>query len=71
MEENKGCGCGSNGCHDEGCGHDHDHNEPIIYVTFEDEDKEIPCDVLGIFEAEEREYIALAPEDSEDILIYR
>lgn len=80
MEENKTCGCS----HDEGCcggashTHDHEgcgcsggHDEPVIYVTFEDEDKEVACDVLGIFEVEDQEYIALAPQDEEEVLIYR
>ena len=79
MEDNKKCGCDheENGC---GCNHDHDehgcncgedHGEPTIFVTFEDEDKEVACDVLGIFEVDDVEYIALAPQDEEDILIYR
>lgn len=78
MEENKTCGCS----HDEGCcggGHDHahegcgcgGHEEPVIYVTFEDENKEVACDVLGIFEVDDIEYIALAPQDEEEVLIYR
>lgn len=78
MEEIKGCGCGHNheeehkGCgSDCGCGHDHNQEEPVIFVTFEDENKEVACDVLGIFEVDEIEYIALAPQDEDDVLIYR
>lgn len=74
MEENKGCGCGHDHEH-KGCGSDcgcgHDHEEPVIYVTFEDEDREVACDVLGIFEVDDIEYIALAPQDEDDVLIYR
>ena len=86
MEENKNCGCGC-GCNDEhddhkedtcGCGHDHgDEEEQLIYVTFEDEDQEVPCVVLNIFECEGKEYIALAPkesienDDEAEILFYR
>lgn len=86
MEENKNCGCGGCGCgghdhvHEEnthgcGCGHEHDE-EPVIYVTFEDEDKEVPCSVLDIFECEGREYIAIVPQDVEseeeaEVLFYR
>ena len=70
MEENKGCGCSHNHDH-EGCGCSHDHEEPVIYVTFEDEDKEVACDVLGIFEVDNIEYIALAPQDEDEVLIYR
>ncbi|MGL4800517.1 MAG: DUF1292 domain-containing protein [Cellulosilyticaceae bacterium] len=70
MEENKGCGCSHDHDH-EGCGCSHDHEEPVIYVTFEDEDKEVACDVLGIFEVDAIEYIALAPKDEDEVLIYR
>ena len=81
MEDNKNCGCNhdENGCgcnHDDhGCGCGHNHGEsPVIYVTFEDEDKEVACDVLGIFEVDNQEYIALAAQDEEEdgeVLIYR
>lgn len=83
MEENKNCGCGTGcGCgheheaHDCGCGHDYEE-ETLIYVTFEDEDEEVPCAVLDIFECEGREYIALAPAeevenaDEAEVLFYR
>lgn len=69
MEENKNCGC--NHEHDHECECGCEHEEPVIYVTFEDENKEVACDVLGIFEVADVEYIALAPQDEEDILIYR
>ncbi|WP_069997520.1 DUF1292 domain-containing protein [Cellulosilyticum sp. I15G10I2] len=69
MEENKKCGCTNdeNGCDCNGEGHE----DAVIYVTFEDEDREVACDVLGIFEVDDIEYIALAPQDEEDVLIYR
>lgn len=65
--------------HDEncecGCGHDHDHEEgyQTITLTLED-DSEMVCIVLGIFECEGNEYIALLPEneeDGEDVFIYK
>lgn len=84
MEENKNCesSCNCDHEHDNtsgcGCGCDHDEmEESIIYVTFEDEDEEVPCSVLSIFECEGREYIALAPkdqvegEDEAEVLFYR
>jgi len=81
MEDNKKCDCGSEdnekgcGCggeHDEnGCGCNSEEEDGLIYVTFEDEDKEVACDVLGIFEVDDIEYIALAPKDEEDVLLYR
>lgn len=69
MDENKKCDCthGEQGCD---CEHE-GHEDAVIYVTFEDEDREVACDVLGIFEVDDVEYIALAPQDEEDILIYR
>lgn len=63
MTENKNtCGCG--------CGHDHDQDqEDKIYLTLED-DSELVCDVLGIFEVEDRSYIAMVPEDGDEVFIY-
>ena len=59
MDEHKNCDCN----HEE---------EPVIYVTFENEDDEVACDVLGIFTVDEQEYIALVPQDTEDdVLLYR
>ena len=69
------CGCGVD------CNDDHEHNchdfEPdemedfgIIHLTLDD-DTELDCDVLGIFEVEDEEYIALLPEGEEEVLIYR
>lgn len=71
-----GCGCGAD------CDHDHDHefedidfgdfdlDEEIIVLTLED-DTELPCLILGIFEVEENEYIALQPIGEEEVLLYR
>lgn len=89
MEDNKNCGCGC-GCEQEdqnvkaqgcgcgeGCGCDDAVEESIIYVTFEDEDEEVPCSVLDIFECDGREYIALVPADQvenadeAEVLFYR
>ncbi len=69
MEDNKKCGCENE---EQGCGCSGEgHEDAVIYVTFEDEDKEVACDVLGIFEVDDVEYIALAPQDEEEVLIYR
>ena len=84
MEENKNCGCGC-GCGQEeenttgcGCGCGDETEESIIYVTFDDEDDtEVPCSVLDIFECNGREYIAIAPkadvdnEDEAEVYFYR
>lgn len=68
-----GCGCGCD------CGDDHEYEElefedmdgnDIIYLTLED-DTELECSVLGIFEVEDVEYIALLPMGEEEVLLYR
>ncbi|WP_430884626.1 DUF1292 domain-containing protein [Fusibacter sp. JL216-2] len=72
-----GC-CGS---HDHGhhhghdCGHDHDHDHEHhdhakIYIET-DGGEELECDVLGIFEFENMEYIAIIPVESETAYLYR
>ncbi|HBH13418.1 MAG: hypothetical protein XD91_1758 [Clostridiales bacterium 38_11] len=59
--------CGECGC---GCGHEHDDFEPdTMMVTFDDgEEKE--CLVLAVVEFENKEYIALLPEEEEEYFIY-
>lgn len=70
MEEkdiNNGCGCG----HDHGdecCGHDNENQ--TVTITF-DNDTEVECVVLGIFEVEDKEYIALLPVGDEEVLVYQ
>ena len=58
--------------HDEHCNHDHDHDHEdmdIVYLTLED-DSELECEVIGIFEVEDKEYIALLPIGEEEVLLY-
>lgn len=56
--------------HDCDCGHYHDHEEmSIVTLTLED-DTELECEVIGIFEVEDKEYIALLPLDDEEVLLY-
>ena len=56
--------------HDENCNHDHDHEEmDIVYLTLED-DSELECEVIGIFEVEDKGYIALLPMGEEEVLLY-
>lgn len=47
-------------------------NDDDNYLTLEFEDgKEIECEIMGVFEVEGKEYIALLPNDgSEDIYLY-
>lgn len=55
--------------HDENCNHDHEGEVDVIYLTFDD-DEEVECQVLGVFEVENKEYIALHPADEDEILLY-
>lgn len=41
-----------------------------IYLTLTD-DTEVECNILGTFEVDELEYIALVPIDEEEVLLYR
>ena len=63
--------CCGGGC---GCGHDHDHDytheHQFVTITLED-DQELKCVVLGNFEVEDKDYIALLPEGTDEVLIYR
>ena len=71
-----GCGCGCDHSED-----DHreefdfdDEDDDIMYLTLDD-DTELECKVLGIFEVEDKEYIALLPVgeegEEEDVLLYK
>lgn len=61
MEENKSCGCG--------CGCDCEEEEAEI-IVFEDENgKEESFEVIGVFEVEEKEYIALQSQEDSSILL--
>ncbi|WP_422485303.1 DUF1292 domain-containing protein [Gudongella sp. DL1XJH-153] len=66
--------------HDENCNHDHDHEHEheemeIMTLTLDDE-TELECAVIGIFEVEDKEYIALLPlgdedkEEEDEVLLY-
>ncbi len=48
---------------------DYDESE---YITLEfDDGQEIECEVMGIFEVEDKEYIALIPDDdTDDVYLY-
>ena len=63
------CGCG--------CGHDHEHEEDVMdletmFLTLDD-DTEMECGILGVFEVEGlegKEYIAMLPLEDETVLLY-
>lgn len=63
-EENK-CNCG--------CEHDHEHEmEEMETMTLTlDDDTELNCGIIGVFEVDGIEYIALLPEDDDTVLIYQ
>lgn len=63
------CGCG----HDHE--HDHDHEEMELETMFLtlDDDTEMECGILGVFEVEGvagKEFIALLPLEDETVLLY-
>ena len=46
-------------------------NENIITLSFDD-GKDVECEIIGIFDVEDKEYIAVAPNDeSDDVYIYK
>lgn len=41
------------------------------YITLEFDEKDVECEIMGVFEAEGKEYIALIPNDgTDDVWIY-
>jgi len=54
------------------CDHDHGHgeNKPTVTLTLED-DSEVECAILGTFDVDNNEYIALVPLNSDEALIYK
>lgn len=68
----EGC-CGGHHGHEGCCGghhHNHDHDEKYLTVLLEN-DEELKCSVLSIFEVNEKEYIALLPVGDEQVLLYQ
>ena len=65
-EHNHGHGCG--------CGHDHEYEHDSITLSLDD-GTELNCVVLEIFTVEDKEYIALQPEEGEEeddnVFLYR
>ncbi len=54
-----------------GCGCEHEKDEADFLTLEFDDGKEIECEILGVFDFEEKEYIALLPEDgTDDVYIY-
>ena len=56
--------------HDENCQHDHNHDfMDIINLTTED-GEEVECGIIGTFEVEDKEYMALLDLETEDVLLF-
>ena len=53
---------------DENCGCD--EAVPTVTLTLED-DSELECNILGTFDVDDNDYIALVPIDSDEALIYK
>lgn len=67
-ELNDDC-CNGDDC---GCGHDHqhEHGHETIMLTLND-DTQLECIVLGIFDVEDQSYIALLPKDKDEVMLYQ
>lgn len=50
---------------------DFEDDEPIVLNLTLENGEELPSEVIGIFEAEGKEYIALLPENDDRVLIYK
>ncbi len=56
--------------HECGCGHNHDeNNHDFITITLED-GKDVECAILGTFDVEDKEYMALLPIESDEVLVF-
>ena len=66
MDETK-CMCG---CNHEDEASMTEENENIIYLTMED-DSELECEILGTFDVDDQQYIALLPKDEENVILYQ
>ena len=56
--DNHNCGCG--------CDHDHEHEEMETMTLTLDDDTELECGIIGVFEVDGKEYIALLPLDGRE-----
>lgn len=51
--------------------HDHDHEEELDIITLSLEDgSEIECGIIGIFESEGKEYMALWEMEEDEVLLF-
>ncbi len=70
-------GCCGGHSHENGCccsGHSHNHqdeNEQQYLTVLLENDEELKCSVLDIFEVNDKEYIALLPVGDDQVLLYQ
>ena len=58
------------GCHDHDCDCQHDHEE-ADFITLEfDDGEEVECEVIGVFDFEGKDYIALMAEEDDESVLY-
>lgn len=71
-KKHEGCCGGHHHDHEGGCcGHHHGEEEEIITLNLElDNGESVECEVVGTFEVDEKEYIALLPENDDRVLLY-
>lgn len=75
-KEHKCCGgtgencCGGSHEHEGCCGGHHNHEEEQYLTVVLENDEELKCSVLSIFEVGEKEYIALLPVGDDQVLLY-
>ena len=64
--------CTPGGAHEEGCGCGCGAEEEPDFITLEfDDGQEVECEVMGVFDFDGKEYIALIPDDgTDDVYIY-
>lgn len=64
--------CGGEHTHDGCCGgHNHEHSEEDTMTLILDNDEELKCSVIDLFEVSDKEYIALLPIGEDEVLIYQ
>lgn len=63
--------CGKHHDHDHECCHNEKENELDVMTLTLDDNTELECVVIGVFDVDEKEYIALLPHDEEDVFLYR
>ncbi len=76
-DKNHECNCNHDNDqqHECECNHDHDgdccnHDHNTVTLTL-DNDETLECLVVGIFDVDDREYIALLPNEEDNVLLYR